>query len=337
MKLDEFAFLNQQLAAMLREGVPLEGGLRQLCRDLRAGGLRAALEQVEGRLAAGQPLAEAVAGANLPDLYKRMLLLASRSGDLPGMLSLLADYYQRRHALWTRLKGLMVYPFIVLFTTLAVSAAFTVIWLLFVKPTFYDALLGGYEGVSLPAATRLALPLLENQWVFPAFIVLLLGLAVAALWVPAWRGRLRWQLPGFREASVAHLAATLHLLLKGGLPLPEATGLVQQLEHHSRARVDLAAWQRKLSAGVTRFGEVAAEPRVLPRMFVWLVANAGEDLAGGFQRAAEIYQARARYRSELALYTALPLAAVLLGVVVLSQAYLVASMYLQFMLLLGGM
>jgi len=30
MKQDEFAFFNQQLAAMLRDGLPLEGALRRL-------------------------------------------------------------------------------------------------------------------------------------------------------------------------------------------------------------------------------------------------------------------------------------------------------------------
>ena len=32
MKYDEFAFLNQQLAAMLRDGIPLEGELRRARR-----------------------------------------------------------------------------------------------------------------------------------------------------------------------------------------------------------------------------------------------------------------------------------------------------------------
>jgi len=32
-----FAFFNQQLAAMLRDGIPLEGALRRLCQEMRAG------------------------------------------------------------------------------------------------------------------------------------------------------------------------------------------------------------------------------------------------------------------------------------------------------------
>ena len=40
MKWDEFAFVNQQLAAMLKDGIPLEGALKQLCATMARGGLR---------------------------------------------------------------------------------------------------------------------------------------------------------------------------------------------------------------------------------------------------------------------------------------------------------
>ena len=50
----------------------------------------------------------------------------------------------------------------------------------------------------------------------------------------------------------------------------------------------------------------AANRRAFPPLFVWTVAQSGEDLASGFQRAAELYQARALYRSEMLLYSALP-------------------------------
>ena len=39
MNYDEFAFFNQQLAAMLRDDIPLEGGLRRLCAHRRGDSL----------------------------------------------------------------------------------------------------------------------------------------------------------------------------------------------------------------------------------------------------------------------------------------------------------
>ena len=60
MKYDEFAFFNQQLAAMLRDGIPLEGALRRLCQEMRRGPLRDELQTLEADLAKGTPMADAL-------------------------------------------------------------------------------------------------------------------------------------------------------------------------------------------------------------------------------------------------------------------------------------
>jgi type IV pilus assembly protein PilC len=127
MKLDEFAFLNHQLAGMLRAGIPLEGSLRELSATMRRGKLRAELEALESDLSAGVPVSEAVAKRNLPELYVRLTQAGASGGDLPGILVLLADYYNRLGAVATRLKGLMVYPLIVLLASLGVSLL--IMWL----------------------------------------------------------------------------------------------------------------------------------------------------------------------------------------------------------------
>jgi hypothetical protein len=124
MKLDEFAFFNQQLAAMLRDGIPLEGALRRLCQEMRAGSLRTELQALEADLAKGTPMADALKGRQLPELYKRMIMVGVKSGDLSGALTMLADYLQRQSSLWTRLKGLMIYPCIVLFAAFFIGLLF---------------------------------------------------------------------------------------------------------------------------------------------------------------------------------------------------------------------
>jgi type II secretory pathway component PulF len=93
MNHDEFAFFNQQLASMLRDGIPLEGAIKQLCAGMKTGTLRAELELLERELADGTPLPAALARRKLPVFYLRMLELGARSNDLPGVLTLLADHY----------------------------------------------------------------------------------------------------------------------------------------------------------------------------------------------------------------------------------------------------
>ena len=335
MNQDEFGFFNQQLAAMLRDGIPLEGALRRLCEEMSRGRLRTELQLLEADLAKGTPLGDALAARQLPDLYKGLMIVGVKSGSLPAALTLLADYYQRQNNLWTRLKGLMVYPMIVLFAAFAVSGMFAFIWLRVVGPVWLEFHQGVLTGAQLPAATRVVMPLLQNLWVFPVTFGLLFLLGLTILVVPAFRERARWRLPAFKEASVSRVASSLHLLLKGGVHLPEAIRLVERLEG-GKAAADLGRWSQNLAGGRTKFSEVAAGNRVFPPLFVWLVSNAGEDIATGFQRAAEIYQSRAGYRTELALYAALPVAVLFLGAIILSEGYMLVSAFLVFVNLLGG-
>jgi type II secretory pathway component PulF len=66
---------------------------------------------------------------------------------------------------------------------------------------------------------------------------------------------------------------------------------------------------------------VAADSKVFPPMFVWLVAGAGEDLATGFERAARVYKARSAYRTNVLMYAALPVSLLFIGLIILSQIY----------------
>jgi hypothetical protein len=68
-------------------------------------------------------VAEALKSRQLPELYKRMILVGVKSGDLPGALTMLADYFQNQNNVWTRLKSMMTYPLIVMFMAFLISLA----------------------------------------------------------------------------------------------------------------------------------------------------------------------------------------------------------------------
>ena len=308
MNYDEFAFFNQQLAAMLREGIPLEGALKQLCAGMRSGALRAEIQALEADLARGMPLKEALARRELPDLYRQMLELGARSNDLPGVLTLLADHYYRANALWTRLKGLMVYPLLVILVSLGLTTLISVNFSRFVRQ--FDV------GISPPRVYWV----IPSMWIPPITLALAATAGLAAVSIPSWRARLRWRLPAFREASLAQLASAMTLMLKNGTTLPEALALAEALESGTPAAKALARWRQLVETGQGKPAEWTGDSRPFPPLFLWLVQKGGEDLAAGFQKAAEIFQARASYRIELALYGALPVSILLLGQMVLWQA-----------------
>jgi type II secretory pathway component PulF len=294
---------------------------------MRAGPVRQELAALEADLAKGTPLAEALAPRQLPELYKRMVLVGTKSGDLPGALTMLADYFQRQSNTWSRLKTLLVYPFIVILASFLISLMLASLWTWVLRPGFLDMFAG--MNMRLPGLTVFVL---SNQsdlfWTFPVVQGLLAVVVMGVLSRPAWRGQLLWRLPAFKEASVARVAGALKLLLSNGVSLPDALELVGQLESSPLAALDLQRWRANLAGGMTKFADLAASSRLFPPMFVWVVGNAGEDVAGGLQRAAEIYQARAHYRTEVALYAVLPIAALFLGALVLSIAMMVLSLFL---------
>jgi len=323
MNYDEFAFFNQQLAAMLRDGIPLEGALKQLSAGMRTGLLRAEVEQLEADLARGTPLKEALSQRRLPEFYVRMLEAGARSNDLPGVLTLLADHYHRANALWTRLKGLMVYPLLVLLVSLGLT--------LLVSLTFSNFMSRFYDQTAPSSALTLA-----SVWMPPVVLSLAAVLGLGAIFIPSWRARLRWRLPAFREASLAQLASAIALMLKNGTSLAEALALAEALESTTPAGKSLAHWRRLLEAGRGKPAQWLGEAGPFPPLFLWLVQQSGEDVAGGFQKAAEIYQARASYRIELALYGALPISILLLGQMVFWQAAPLLQSMISLMNVLGG-
>lgn len=333
MNQTELAFVNQQLASMLRCGIPLEGGLRQLCATMNRGPLRAELQLLENDLAAGLPLAKAVTRRKLPEFYIRLLELGARSQDLPGILTMLADYYENAGAVWTQLKGLMVYPVIVLILSLAFSVWAGVLGHQFAYLLNQDRnlLIGGTpalfrSSVIWPAgkSAQLPPPWRDNEsylWMPPLLLTALAVPILAGVTVPAFRRRMVWRLPAFREASLCRVAAALAVLLKAGAALPDALGLVEQMQRGTPAATDLARWKQRCAEGAGKFAAIAAGSKVFPPMFVWLVAGAGEDLAAGFERAAWVYQGRSAYRTNVLLYAALPVSLLFLGLIILTQIY----------------
>lgn len=327
MNHDEFAFFNQQLAAMLRDGIPLEGAIKQLCAGMKTGPLRAELESLERELGDGTPLPAALARRKLPVFYLRMVELGARSNDLPGVLTLLADHYQRANALWTRLKGLLVYPLIVIVVSLGLTLLVSVM---------FNKLLGDFFQTATSAGFAQPFGLMAVIWIPPVLLALLaLGL-VAAISIPALRNKLRWRLPGFREASLAQIASALALMLKQGTTLSDSLALAEALESDSPAGETLAEWHRLVVDGQGKPSQWPAASKPFPPMFLWLVQRSGEDVASGFQKAAEIYQTRASYRIELALYGLLPVSILLLGQMVFWQLVPMVRSFTTMMNWLGG-
>jgi type II secretory pathway component PulF len=108
-------------------------------------------------------------------------------------------------------------------------------------------------------------------------------------------------------------------MLKSGTPLPDALAFAASVEADSPAANALRQWQGLIASGSGKAAQWPDSFSPLPPMFLWLVHKGGENITAGFEKAAEIYQSRASYKIELALYGALPISVLILGQMVLWQ------------------
>jgi type II secretory pathway component PulF len=184
----------------------------------------------------------------------------------------------------------------------------------------------------MPGPLRLAV----NLWLPVGVLALATISLLGALSIPPWRRRLRWHFPAFKEAGLSQLASALALMLQNGCSLNQALNLVQQLEAGSPAQKEIRQWQSRLALGHTNMAKLAAGGKVIPPLFVWLVAGSGEDWPRGFRHAAEIYYARAMHRVEVLLYAVLPVSVMALGLLILLQVLPIFRVFLGLMRVLGS-
>jgi type II secretory pathway component PulF len=253
-----------------------------------------------------------------------MVAAGVAAGDLPGVLTLMADHYQQLHLTWTRLKGLMVYPLLVLLAGLGVTGLLTGVFVSLTNVGFAS------EAWAAPSISSVV-----GLWLGPMLLAFLSVASLVALGTPMIRRELQWRLPGFREANLARLAASAGMLLQKGVPFPESLALLESMEKPGNASLDLENWRKRLSEGRSGFAEVAQGARCFPPLFIWMVASAGEDLGSGFRRAAGVYQARAGAKIELLLYGTLPVAILFLGGLIAGQIWPVMRIIIRFVNMLG--
>ncbi len=322
ISLEELVALNDEIAALVRAGVPLDRGLWRLGGDLggRLGRLAARLGEGLGR---GQSLAESLgrSGAAFPPVYCAVVEAGLRTGRLAGALETVAASTRRLADARRTVVASMIYPLFV----------FLLAWGLFVLfvSKIASALLIVFEGAPAPAARLLeafvflrasvpywgpAVPIAAvcafGWWwhrasrgtlVEPATSGLLLG------WLP-WLGPM---VRAFRQAAFAEL---LGLLVEHDWPLPEAIRMAAEATCTPKMR----RWAEQVAAGIERgerLGGAIRHSSHWSPVLQWLLRS-GHDrgtLLAALQTAAEIYHRRAVRLSNTAQLYLAPLVTLLIG------------------------
>src|SRR5678810_749503 len=151
VKANDFLLFNQQLAALVRAGIPILQAISMLRKRAASARLRAVLGDVEDQIRGGAALSEAFAqqGGIFPRIYTASILAGERSGALDDVLSRYVSYMRRNVALRRKIRGALAYPMFLLFA----SACMVTFLTIYVVPRMSELFIG--FGNELPTVTQI--------------------------------------------------------------------------------------------------------------------------------------------------------------------------------------
>jgi type IV pilus assembly protein PilC len=219
----------QELAALLKAGLPLFQSLDVMLERQRDPLFRRSLTTVRDRVKSGVALSEAfrAEGDLYPPIFAASLVAGERSGSLETVLRRFVSYLRLNLTLKKKAISASVYPAVLLCTMLAL----VMVLLVYVIPNFRSFFEG--LGAELPLPTRLLLAVAGA--VRSNLLWIAGGLAALVVVLLSW-----WRQPGSAAAldrfllalpyfghlvrmyATSQLARTLSTLLAGGLPLLNA-------------------------------------------------------------------------------------------------------------------
>jgi general secretion pathway protein F len=302
ISIEQLVALNDEIASLVRAGVPLELGLRETGRDA-TGRLKEISETLAARMSSGASLAEALGAeqSRLPAAYRTVVEAGLRAGRLSAALESLSNYARELVELRRQVALALLYPLIV------VSLAYLLFLVVIVD--LVDRLRETYELFHLPIGWPLAIMVWAADaatrwwWVFP------LCAAVSILWwmlsggahVLSFSGPARplaW-VPGVglisRRFQFANFADLLGLLVDHDVPLPEA----MRLSAEATAGPSLGNSVHQLAALVEQ-GNTASRGGYrygFPPFLFWVLTQGRQsgELPRLLRHAATIYRRRAAH------------------------------------------
>ena len=274
----EILGLTQQLSTLVGSGITLDGSLSSLAKLNENPKVRQILSDIQKRVHRGGSFAEAL--SEHPRAFSKLYVNMVRAGEEGGVLTTcmdrLAQYMEKSENLKNNIRSAMVYPAVLTI----VGGSAVVLLVTVVIPRFskiFDDM-----GKALPLPTKIMLGLssaVTNYW----WAILLVSLLVVLGFIYYLRtetGRYQWdslvlKLPLFgglvRKIEVSRFSLTLSTLLKSGVPVLHALGIVKSILGNSVIVAAMNPLMTSLKSGKGLSGSLD-QSGVFPSMAVHMIA-----------------------------------------------------------------
>jgi type IV pilus assembly protein PilC len=225
----DFVIFNQELAALLKAGLPLLQTLDLMLERMHNATFKAVLTDIRDRVKSGEDLSEAFAahGDLFPRLYPSSLKAGEKSGELEQVIRRFIRYMKLVLDARRRVVSALVYPAVLVCLSIAMIAVMAV----YVVPKFMSFFTE--LGTDLPLITQVVLSI--STFATQNWPIILIGLVVGVVALRSWgnteTGRLaldRFRLrlpflgPVLHRFAMSEFCRSLSTLLSGGIPLVPA-------------------------------------------------------------------------------------------------------------------
>lgn len=340
MPAQQFMVFNQELAVLLKAGLPLLQTLNMMLERLTSSDFRPVLQDIRDRVESGADLSEAFQayGEKFPRLYPAALKAGERSGELESVIRRFIRYQKLMLDARRRVVSALVYPAVLI----ATSIAMVTVLMLFVMPKFQEF----YEGLEgeLPLITKITLGmstfLVSNwQWEVPLLLAAVFGFMS---WKKTDQGRraldhfkLRLPLVGsiLHRLSLSEFTRSLGTLLAGGIPLVPSYELAAQAVGNAAVREQLEPRVKMIREGKA-FYEALEDSDVVPPMALDMVkvGEATGSLDDMLTSVSELFDQEVETQVTRILSLVEPIMLVIMGIIV---ALILVSLYLPMFSMIG--
>ncbi|MDG3004023.1 type II secretion system F family protein [Paludisphaera mucosa] len=307
VSVEELVALNEEIAALVRAGSPLEAGLGRSGAEL-PGNLGRIAATLSERMKRGESLVEALDAekATIPPLYRAVVEAGARTGNvsaaLEGMTRYLRGFADARDAVGLALW----YPLVVATLAYILFVGIVVV----VAPRFGAA----FTSLGLPATRALDVVvwLGRTAWLWwPIWPIALAAIAVA--WVRSGRasrfdagswtflGLFPWMRSLVRDYQSAGFAELLALLLENQIAYPKAVTLAAEATGNAALIAEARAIAGDLERGRSAQEAVAGGAfRSFSPMLRWVLAHGRSEgsMVRALRNLAPMYRTRAALTAE---------------------------------------
>ncbi len=323
----------QLLSAIISAGLPILEGLGLLQSQMKNPKLKLVINSIISSVEDGNSLAQAMRenGDIFDEATCSVVEAGEKSGKLNDVMKELVDQNEQLDSISKKIKAVMTYPVIVIFTMVVLSA----VVLIFVIPKLID-IFGGSDNLPLPTRIMITMSdIMREQWLFLGFLCIAIVFGFN-LWKKSPTGSRQWgsfmvSMPvigGLMSGMILNRVTRIFgFLISSGVPIVEGLKITAHIAGNDLYKEKLLLAADDLTKGISIAENLSDNEKLFPPMLINMI-SIGEKSASLdtiMLKAADFYKSELERKVDNLSKVMEP---VILGFIAMGAVFMILAIYL---------